>query len=81
MNVKKLLSREEYRQIQINILSEVAKICEEHKLSYYLGYGTMLGAIRHKGFIPWDDDIDLLFPYDELEKLMEIFPCQTGSSI
>lgn len=67
-----LLSREECKQIQVNILVEVARICKENGLKYCLAYGTLLGAVRHKGFIPWDDDIDIFLMREDYEKLAEI---------
>ncbi|MBQ8046598.1 MAG: LicD family protein [Prevotella sp.] len=54
----------------LDILIEIDRVCREHGLRYYLMYGTMLGAVRHKGFIPWDDDIDIGMPRDEYETLM-----------
>ena len=66
------LSLEEVKKIEFNILSEFASFCDTNNLKYYLGYGTLLGAVRHKGFIPWDDDIDVLMPrpdYDNFIKL------------
>ena len=63
---------EKLRQIQltqIEILNELRSICEEHDLKYCLVYGSMLGAIRHKGFIPWDDDLDVVMPYKDSRKL------------
>ena len=46
----------------LDILLALDKVCKEHNLRYYLWAGTMLGAIRHKGFIPWDDDLDIAMP-------------------
>ena len=55
-----------------NVLSEYIKVCEKHDLRYYLAYGTLLGAIRHKGYIPWDDDIDVWMPRPDFERFLAI---------
>lgn len=65
---------EKLHQIDLEIVKEVVSICDKYGLSYFMLGGTMLGAIRHKGFIPWDDDIDLGMPRDDYEKFLEIAP-------
>ena len=54
----------------LDILSAVDKVCRKYNLRYYLIAGTMLGAVRHKGFIPWDDDADICMPHSDYNKLI-----------
>ena len=54
---------------QIDVLAYFDKICQENGLKYYADFGTLLGAVRHKGFIPWDDDIDVSMFREDIEKL------------
>lgn len=65
------LSDEEVKNIQIELLDEFVSVCNELGMYYTLGGGTLLGAIRHKGFIPWDDDIDVLMPRPDYDRLLE----------
>ena len=55
---------------RIGNMEAIDRVCREHNLRYYLWAGTMLGAVRHKGFIPWDDDMDICMPRPDYEKLI-----------
>jgi lipopolysaccharide cholinephosphotransferase len=70
----KKLSLNEIKKIELDILKQFGEFCSEHNLKYYLAGGTLLGAIRHKGFIPWDDDIDVCMPRPDYEKFLNEFP-------
>lgn len=68
-----LLTFYEVREIQKNLLFSFADFCESHCLRYSLGGGTLLGAVRHQGFIPWDDDVDVMMPRPDYEVLLKEF--------
>lgn len=63
---------EEQKQLALAILKSIADFCDKRGLRYYLAYGTMLGAVRHNGFIPWDDDIDIMMPRDDYNQFWPI---------
>ncbi len=56
----------------MELLAEMDRVCGKHGISYYAGFGTLLGAVRHQGFIPWDDDIDLVMMRPDYERLKEV---------
>ena len=65
------------RQAQLkmlDMLTAIDKLCQEHQIDYWLDAGTLLGAVRHKGFIPWDDDMDIGMPRESYEKFLKIAP-------
>ena len=62
----KEISLEELKQIEYDILLSIDNFCQDNNLIYYLWGGTLLGAVRHHGFIPWDDDIDIVMPRKRL---------------
>lgn len=68
---------EQIKHIGLRLLRVLESICKKIDINYYLFYGTLLGAIRHKGFIPWDDDIDIAMTRNDFNKLLEhltLFP-------
>ena len=64
---------DELRQLELDILDYVAKFCDEHGITYWLDFGTLIGAVRHKGYIPWDDDIDISMRRNDYEKFVKLF--------
>ncbi|MBU1667984.1 LicD family protein [bacterium] len=67
--------------IMLDMLVEFDAICTKHNLQYWLDSGTLLGAVRHQGFIPWDDDIDLSMPVEDYEKFRKIAQSELSDSI
>lgn len=64
--------------LELEMVEKVQQICEKHGLTYFAVGGTLLGAVRHKGFIPWDDDIDLGMMREDYEKFLKIAPMELG---
>ena len=62
----------ELKKIYLKMLIDFDDLCHQNNIKYYLGYGTLLGAVRHKGFIPWDDDIDIIMLEEEYDKLLKV---------
>lgn len=62
----------ELQMYRFEVLKDIASICDEHGIKYILHYGTLLGAIRHDGYIPWDDDIDIAVPWNDYKRLIHV---------
>lgn len=80
-SIDQVYSPETLRRLQLveyDILKKFDVMCKKHNLEYFAVYGTLLGAVRHKGIIPWDDDIDIAMPRKDYEKLRELVPREFG---
>lgn len=69
----------ELQLVELEMLCDFRDICQKHNLQYFLDSGTLLGAVRHKGFIPWDDDIDIVMPYKDYVEFLSIAAQEFGN--
>ena len=69
--MKRKVTYEEQQEILLNILQKTHEYCEKNGLRYCLAYGTLIGAVRHKGFIPWDNDADIFMPRPDFEWMLK----------
>ena len=67
--------------ISLEILKDVDRVCRKHNIRYWLDYGTLLGALRHDGFIPWDDDIDISMTWDDFLRFKEVAASELQESV
>ncbi|ORU01446.1 Lipopolysaccharide cholinephosphotransferase LicD1 [Anaerovibrio sp. JC8] len=67
------LTIRETQEVALEVLKTITDLCEKIGSRYFLAYGTLLGAVRHKGFIPWDDDVDIMMPRPDYERLLSYF--------
>ena len=76
----KRMTLEEVKKVELQLLITFHDFCEKHKLKYVLDGGTLLGAVRHKGFIPWDDDIDVTMPFPDFLKFVKEYRSECDNS-
>ena len=74
----KKIKEDEVKKLELEILLYIDEFCKQHNIEYFLNYGTLLGAVRHKGFIPWDDDIDITMTRENYDKFIKTFKQDTS---
>ena len=77
-NENRIATSEEFKKTTKDLLAYIDSFCHENNIKYFAHYGTLIGAIRHKGFIPWDDDIDICMPREDYEKFVKMFNNDDG---
>lgn len=79
LSKQKKISLKEKKSIMLHMMDEIDAFCRENELKYFLVGGTLLGAIRHKGYIPWDDDIDIGMPREDFNIFINSFASKSGN--
>lgn len=77
----KEMTTTDIQQVSLEILKDVHSFCKKENIKYSLAYGTLIGAIRHRGFIPWDDDIDIMMPRPDYERFIKEYKSCNGYDI
>lgn len=77
--MKRINDIQELRSVQTGILDEIHAFCTDRGIRYFLSCGTLIGAVRHKGYIPWDDDLDIYMPREDYERFLQEFKSASGN--
>ena len=78
MSVEQMSKQKQLQLAQLKIAKEIKRICEKNNINYFLDAGSMLGAVRHEGFIPWDDDMDIGMLDEDYKKFLKIASKEIG---
>ena len=68
----KNITLEELKVIEVNMLEYIDKLCLENDIKYFVFWGTLIGTVRHNGFIPWDDDVDIIMTREDYNKFLKV---------
>ena len=73
-----MIDLERAKTVMVKILLNIDSICQKHRINYWIDFGTLLGAVRHNGFIPWDDDIDITMPREDYNRFLTVAQEELG---
>lgn len=73
MTKQTYLTMQEIQKVSLEVLKRITDLCDKHGFKYFLAYGTLIGAVRHKGYIPWDDDVDIMMSRPVYERFLKYF--------
>ena len=79
--MKKNISVEELKMLQLKILDSIDDFCKKNEIQYFLFSGTLIGAVRHKGYIPWDDDVDICMKRKDYDRFFAEFNQQRQDTL